>query len=60
MGVCADRYPLASSFLALPDSTGKEVDVGFVGVLRTPTNPTIHQVFTLNPEEPVFLVNSAK
>jgi hypothetical protein len=23
-------------------------------VLRTPTNPTIHQVFTLNPEEPRF------
>jgi hypothetical protein len=22
-------------------------------VLPTPTNPTIHQVFTLNPEEPI-------
>jgi hypothetical protein len=26
--------------------------VGFVGVRSSPTNPKIHQVFTLNPEEP--------
>jgi hypothetical protein len=25
-----------------------------VGVRGTPTNPKIHQVFTLNPEEPDF------
>jgi hypothetical protein len=28
-----------------------------VGVLHTPTNPTIHHVFTLNPEEPYFFIS---